>query len=204
MIFRAVIVNVGFVSHARKSSTSAPGWFKQRRPLIGMKPRRHQTAIRDQANVCSHTATASSQNLSFEGYSESASQKPLRATCRPSKTASSIPEGQPASCREHSPRNRDRNELIIGIGNASAQFNTGSARGQPRLAPSHAKSSVTGTAANPRVRGRAIGTRESLRDHVPDRDSPVVFAPLRLSSASSSPCRAEVGSTAVHDRHLPG
>ena len=37
MIFRVVIVNVGFVSHARQSSMSAPGWFKQRCPLIGKK-----------------------------------------------------------------------------------------------------------------------------------------------------------------------
>jgi hypothetical protein len=52
--------------------------------------------------------------------------------------------------REHSPRNRDRGKLVIGIGDASAQFETGSARGQPRLAPRVRKSSVTGTAANPK------------------------------------------------------
>jgi len=66
MIFRVVIVNVGFVSHAAKSSMSAPGWFKQRCQLIGNKPRRHQTAIRGQANVCSHTATALSLHLPGE------------------------------------------------------------------------------------------------------------------------------------------
>jgi len=38
---------------------------------------------------------------------------------------------------------------------------------------------------------------------VPDRDSPAVLALMRLSSASSSPRRAEVGSTGIHDRHLP-
>ncbi len=64
------------------------------------------------------------------------------------------------------------------------------------------KTSVTGAAANPSVGGRACVTRESWRDRVPHRDPLVVLALLRLSSANSSPRRAEVGSTAVHDRHL--
>ena len=38
----------------------------------------------------------------------------------------------------------------------------------------------------------------------PDQDPPIVLALKRLSSAPSSPRRAEVGSTAIHDRHLPG
>src|ERR1700692_2786171 len=35
MTFRVIIVSVGFVSRVPESSMSAPGWFKQRRPLIG-------------------------------------------------------------------------------------------------------------------------------------------------------------------------
>jgi hypothetical protein len=106
-------------------------------------------------------------------------------------------------CREHSPRNRDRGELVIGIGNASAQFDVGSARGQPRLAPcvrnprSPARRPIQVDEVEPsaHVSPQGIG--------VPNQEPLVVLALLRLSSASSSPCRAEVGSTGVHDRHLP-
>jgi len=67
MIFRVVIVAIGFVSRAQKPSSSAPGWFKQRRPLFGKKPRRHQTAIRDQAADRSQPATALLPHLSLWG-----------------------------------------------------------------------------------------------------------------------------------------
>src|SRR5450631_3262904 len=78
-------------SRSRMLRTSAPGWFKQGCPFSA-KPRRHQTALRAQANSCSHEPTALSP-LSLQGvFGNVASQKPLRATCRPSKAASSILE----------------------------------------------------------------------------------------------------------------
>jgi hypothetical protein len=73
------------------------------------------------------------------GFGDAASQKPLRATCRPSKTASSISEEGRAFRREHSPRNRDRSELVIGnqqrIGSVRCRLGTWAAS----AAPSHAK-----------------------------------------------------------------
>ena len=76
------------------------------------EPRRHQTAIRSQADACSHATTALLP-LSQGRNGNVAPQKPLRATGRPSKSASSIPAGERFSRREHSPRNRDRSELVI-------------------------------------------------------------------------------------------
>jgi hypothetical protein len=137
-------------------------------------------------------------------FRDAASQKPLRATCRPSKTASSIPEEWRASDGsirqgiDTSPNSRSS------LGNASAQFETGSARGQPRLAP---------RVRNPRVQARRPIQADEVEPSahvsrcgivVPDRDSFAVLASLRLSSANSSLRRAEVGSIAVHDRLLPG
>ncbi len=92
MIFRVLIVSFGFVSHAAKSSTSAPGWFKQRCPLIGKKPRRHQTAIRDQAVACSHANTALPL-FALRGYLE---------TSRPRNL--SVPRAGQAKRRARSPK----------------------------------------------------------------------------------------------------
>jgi len=69
-------------------SLTAPGWFGLRRPLSrwhrGVKSRRHQTALRVQARRRSRRQTAA--------MSHAASQKPLRATAWPGKSASSIPK----------------------------------------------------------------------------------------------------------------
>ena len=101
------------------------------------KPRRHQTAIRDQAAVCSQTATALLPNLSlWGGFGESLRPRNL-----------SVPRAGQAKRRARSPK---RDALFAGsirrgietaansssaTSNASAQFETGSARGQPRQAP---------------------------------------------------------------------
>jgi hypothetical protein len=62
------------------------------------------------------------------------------------------------------------------------------------------KPAVTGAAANPSVRGRAFAAGESYGIAVPEVDSRAMRSLLRLSSADSSPRRAEVGSTGViHD-----
>ena len=173
-------------------------------PHQGKIPRQHQTALRGQANVCSHTATALLPNLSLWGE--------FWETQRPRNL--SVPRAGQAKRRARSPKSsvlfagsirrgiETATNSSSATSNASAQFFACSARGQPRQAPRVRKSSVTGMTANPSVGGRAYGTRESLRDRVPDRDPPVVLALMRLSSANSSPCRAEVGSTAIHDRHL--
>src|SRR5471032_3310211 len=64
-----------------------------------------------------------------------ASQKPLRATGRPSKTASSILERGHAVAGSVPEESRPRRNSSVGSRSASAQFVIGSARGQPRLDP---------------------------------------------------------------------
>src|ERR1022692_51564 len=104
----------GFVSHAQESSMSAPGWFKQRCPFVGIKTETAPNSstgsglrvFPHEDGIVSSPSRGNSRDV--------APQKPLRATCRPSKAASSISCEERASCREHSSRNRDLKELAIG------------------------------------------------------------------------------------------
>ena len=121
MIFRVVIVSVGVVSHAAKSSTSAPGWFKQRCPLVGKKPRRHQTAIRGQAAVCSQTATALLPHLSLWGnFGESLRPRNLsvpragQAKRRARSPQSNAPSPGAFAAESRPRRIRDRHRQRIG------------------------------------------------------------------------------------------
>ena len=82
--------------------------------------------------------------------------------------------------------------------NASAQLVLGSASGQPRQDSVTFETPVHGAAANPRVRGRAFSAHESRGIKSQIQTHTNALALWCLSSASSSPRRAEVGSTAVH------
>jgi hypothetical protein len=174
---------------------SAPGWFKQRRPYSA-KPRRHQTALRAQADSCSHEPTALSP-LSFQGNLE---------TSRPRNL--SVPRASQAKRRARSskgnarlpgafPRNRDlggtRGRQSQRIGSVRERLCTWAAS----AGSCERKPAVTDAAANPSVRGRAFAAGESCGIEVPDVDSRAMRSLLCLSSADSSPRRAEVGSTGV-------
>ena len=143
------------------------------------KPRRHQTALRGQANVCSHTATATlappsrgilkasrPRNLSVSR----AGQAKRRA--RSSKGDARLPGAFP--------RNRDldgtRDRLAQRIGSVRNRFCTWAAS----AGSWERKPAVTGTAANQIVRGRAFAAGESCGIEVPDIDSRAMrslFAP---------------------------
>ena len=82
---------------------------------------------------------------------------------------------------------------------ASAQLVAGSARGQPRVDSSRSKVSVTGTRANPNVRGRAGVAGESRGIVVPREDSRVALA-LAPQFGEQLLVPGRDGSTAVHDR----
>ena len=102
-----------------------------------------------------------------------ASQKPLRATRRPSKSASSIPHPRPLSQRERGgrsgddglpgafPRNRDldgtRDRQSQRIGSVRKRLCTWAAS----AGSCERKPAVTDAAANPSVRGRAFAAGES-------------------------------------------
>jgi hypothetical protein len=90
---------------------------------------------------------------------------------------------------------------VVGDGDryASAQLVAGSARGQPRVDSSRSKVSVTGTRANPNVRGRAGVAGESRGIVVPREDSRVALA-LAPQFGEQLLVPGRDGSTAVHDR----
>ena len=116
-------------------------------------------------------------------FGNAASQKPLRATRRPSKTASSIPHPQPLSQRERGarsgdaglpgafPRNRDldgtRGRQSQRIGSVRERLCTWAAS----AGSCERKPAVTDAAANQSVRGRAFAAGESYGIDVPDVDS---------------------------------
>jgi hypothetical protein len=182
---------------------SAPGWFKQRRPLIGKNTEAAPNSYTGSGQrVFPHGDGIVSFSLQ-RAFGNNAPQKPLRATCRPSKTASSISEEGRAFCRERSPRNRDRGKLVIGnqrrIGSVRCRLGTWAAS----AISSHAKPRSTARRPIQEYEVEPLAPVSHQGIGVPDQDPFVVLALLRLSSASSSPCRAEVGSTGVHDRHLP-
>ena len=157
-------------SRGRMLRTSAPGWFKQRRPFSA-KPRRHQTALRAQANSCSHEPTALSP-LSFQGNLETrrprnlsvprAGQASRRAQSSKgdAEKAGSVPE-ESRPRRNSSVGNRKR------IGSVRNRLCTWAAS----AGSCERKPAVTDAAANPIVRGRAFAAGESDGIAVPDIDS---------------------------------
>ena len=100
-------------------------------------------------------------------------------------------------CRERSRGIETSTELVVGsrkrIGSVRNRLCTWAAS----AGSCERKPAVTGTAANQIVRGRAFAAGESCGIEVPDVDSRAMRSLLRLSSADSSPRRAEVGSTRV-------
>ena len=163
---------------------------------LSAKPRRHQTALRDQADSCSHEPTALSP-LSFQGNWET--QRPRNL---------SVPRAGQAKRRARSSKGNDglpgafpRNRDLDGTHGRQSQ-RIGSVRQRlctwaASAGSCERKPAVTDAAANPIVRGRAFAAGESYGIHVPDVDSRAMRSLLRLSSADSSPRRAEVGSTGV-------
>jgi hypothetical protein len=141
------------------SDSSAPGWFKQRRPLSA-KPRRHQTALRDQANSRSHEPTAWSP-LSFQGNWETQRPRnlsvPRAGQAKRQARSSQGDDGLPGAF----PRNRDldgtHSRQSQRIGSVRNRLGTWAAS----AGSCERKPAVTGTAANPVVRGRAFVAPES-------------------------------------------
>ena len=99
--------------------------------------------------------------------------------------------------RERSRGIETATELVIGSRNASAQFVVGVCTWAASVGSCERKPAVTDAAANQSVRGRAFAAGESCGIHVPDVDSRAMRSLPCLSSADSSPRRAEVGSTRV-------
>ena len=103
------------------------------------------------------------------------------------------------------PRNRDRSKLVIGIqqriGSVRNRLGTwaASAGSFPCKIFGHRRG---GQSKRMRSSPRHTGV---LKRSLSQIKTPFAALALwRLSSASSSPRRAEVGSTTIHDRHLPG
>ena len=104
---------------------SAPGWFKQRRPLYrcflhqGKILRRHQTAIRGQAAVRSQTATALLPYLSLWGNWETLRPRNLsvpragqaKRQARSPKGSALSPEAFAAESRPRQTRDRHRRRI---------------------------------------------------------------------------------------------
>ena len=136
MIFRVIIVNFDFVSHAWQSSMSAPGWFKQRRPLIGKNTEAAPNSYTGSGHCLFPDSDGIASTPLFRGELE---------TLRPRNL--SVPRAGQAKRRARSPKSGVlfAGSIRRGIetaansssasSDASAQFKTGSARGQPRLAP---------------------------------------------------------------------
>src|SRR5207253_2358013 len=112
------------------------------------KPRRHQTAIRDQAVARSRATTALSPPLSGGHWKRCV---PETSPCHVQAKQNGELDLRKVACfcREHSPRNRDRDKLIIGnqqrIGSVRNRLGTWAAS----AGSSRSKFPVTGAAANP-------------------------------------------------------
>ena len=129
-----VIVATDFFSHSRMLRTSAPGWFKQRRPIAA------------KTETAPNSSTGSGR-LVFPRADGDVPSFPSKGIWIRRVPETSPCHGQAKQIGELDPRKvtrdgRERSrgietstELVVGSRSVSAQFVNGSARGQPRLDP---------------------------------------------------------------------
>jgi hypothetical protein len=115
MIFRVVIVAIGFVSRARQSSMSAPGWFKQRCPSLGKTEAAPNSYTGSGRDPFPDSDGIASQSLPLGGVF-GRHRAPETSPCHvQAKQNGELDSRRIAGRgREHSPRNRDRGKLVIG------------------------------------------------------------------------------------------
>ena len=194
LILHVVIVATDSFSRCRMFRFSAPGWFTQRRPFSA-KPRRHQTALRDQAVACSHATTALLPSLRGNWKHGVPETSPYHGQAK--QIGELDPRKVTTDCRERSRGIETSTEFVVGSRNASAQFVIGSARGQPRLDP--VKENLRSPTRRPiqacEVESSPQGSRAGSMSQILT-PAPCVRS-LCLSSANSSPRRAEVVSTGI-------
>ena len=131
------------------SDSSAPGWFKLRRPFSA-KPRRHQPALRAQADSCSHEPTALSP-LSLQGNWKRGVPETSPCHGQAKQSGELDPRKVTTDCRERSRGIETSTELVIGTRSASAQFVVGFCTWAASAGSCERKPAVTDAAANPTI-----------------------------------------------------